>query len=133
MIRIAAAAAILLVAAGTANAACIVPQPPAFSTHPSLGTMTSDQAKIEGGCLDNTPIGQNNPAPGNFSSLTVNGTPVGQLVLPTSCVGIPDGALYNNSGVPAICGVVVSSGALGLNAGVSLSLNSGGKLLLNSP
>lgn len=131
MVKLAAAAAsaaVLLFATAAAHAACNVPNPPAFSQKPSLGTMVSDQAKIEGGCVDGTPIGQNKPAAGNFTSLTVNGVPVGNQVLPTSCSGVPNGAAWNDGGTVRVCGASAAL-ALLVDAGGGLVTDSGGGLV----
>lgn len=49
--------------------------------------------------------------------------------VPTSCVGRADGTLYNNGGTLALCGAVTNM--LSLNDGGKLLLNSGGALALN--
>lgn len=102
---------------GSAHAACIVDKAAEGKNHSKetrLDTMTADAVELKGGCMDGVAIGQNNPAPGNFSTLTVNGNPVsGALAqLPTSCDGQPAGTVYNNGGTVAICTTVSGPGAL---------------------
>ena len=54
--------------------------------------------------------------------------PCRSLVLPTSCTGLPNGAIYNNGGIPAICG---AGSSLAINGGGCLAINGGGCLGIN--
>jgi len=102
-----------IVTTGRAEAACIVltaPNAPA-ATGNNLTTMTSDRVKLTGGCIDGVAIGQNVPAAGNFSELTVNGAPVGGGGTPGGTAGAIQ---YNNAGVfggAVITGLVKGNGA----------------------
>lgn len=78
--RLAAALLALLCLPAAAHAACNVPNPPPFTTSPNLATMTSEFARITGGCIDGTPIGENNPSTGNFTNLTVGGIDIGAAI-----------------------------------------------------
>src|SRR6185312_11037290 len=69
-------AAACLALAGHAYAACSGAAPPSTpaSSKTLLGAVPADQAVISGGCIDNTPIGQNTPAAVNATTLKVTGT-----------------------------------------------------------
>jgi hypothetical protein len=62
-----------------AQAACVPPaaadigSPFATRGVTRLDTQTSDAVKFTGGCIDGTPIGQNEPAAGAFTDLTIDG------------------------------------------------------------
>jgi hypothetical protein len=71
--RLLGATALCCVLAAAAQAACVVTNPAGPSRTTRLDTMTSDKVSLTGGCIDGIPIGQNTPAAGNFSALTVNG------------------------------------------------------------
>lgn len=81
-----------LLASGSASAACTVPSGvnarPSFET--LMETQPSDQVVIKGGCIDNTPIGQNTPAAGTFTTITAGG--------PAVCDGVHLGSGNISSG-----------------------------------
>lgn len=70
--RLAAALLALLCLPAAAHAACTVGMPPPFSTATRMDTQTSDNVSITGGCIDGTPIGENNPSTGHFTNIIVS-------------------------------------------------------------
>jgi hypothetical protein len=103
LIRAAMLAFAMLALGHAAQAACKVETPPDFSTHPRMDTMTSDQVNIKGGCIDNTPIGQNQPAAGNFSTLTINNNPTISTADVPTCSD-DSGQHLNFNGTSFVCG-----------------------------
>jgi hypothetical protein len=105
--RLLGATALCCVLAAAAQAACVVTNPAGPSRTTRLDTMTSDKVSLTGGCIDGIPIGQNTPAAGNFSALTVNGVAVGS------------GGLESDPVVGSKTGLIKADGAGNISAAVA--------------
>ena len=88
----------------------------------SLGTMTNEQVEIEGGCIDSTPIGQNTPAAGSFTTETTTGnqTATGALNTFGTSTSAPAhiGSAQTTAPVPTSCGTGSPSVAGSDTAGI---------------
>lgn len=112
MIKTATAVALAIGALTLSEAAyadCVVPRAPnaPAARGDRLDRMTSDRVQFTGGCIDGIPIGQNTPAAGNFSSLSVNGIAVGS------------GGLESDPVVGAVTGIPKADGAGNISAAVA--------------